>query len=416
MKILLSTGNGRLHLITSARYLKKTKINIDVLTGWLPKSETSITIKLASFLTGHKNLASGMQKRLTPGTGIRMISCALPEFFTQFLFLLSKKTGIITKDVAATIGWTFFGWYSSFYIKDYDIFHVRAGAGCGGAIIKAKKQGMKVVTDYSIAHPSFFDESVNPEIQKYNQKPFITSSSRFWKMAMRDCNLADIVLVNSHFVKQTFVDYGFDENKIKVVYLGVREDFYRLKKDYTKDEALRILFTGSFEIRKGAEYILKAMQVLDQMQFPYELIIVGSNMEASNLLKKYPVKCLDLVGHVPQDELKDYLATADIYLFPSLGEGCAVSAMEAMAAGLPVIATRESGVPIIDHVDGMQIPFKSEKNIVDAILELNNNINLREKLGKNAAEKIINNYSWNAYSEQVKNLYSKILGTIRRSS
>ena len=412
MKILLSTGNGRLHLITSARYLKKTKINIDVLTGWLPKSETSITIKLASFLTGHKNLASGMQKRLTPGTGIRMISCALPEFFTQFLFLLSKKTGIITKDVAATIGWTFFGWYSSFYIKDYDIFHVRAGAGCGGAIIKAKKQGMKVVTDYSIAHPSFFDESVNPEIQKYNQKPFITSSGRFWKMAIRDCNLADTVLVNSHFVKQTFVDHGFDENKIKVVYLGVREDFYRLKKDYTKSKVLRILFTGSFEVRKGAEYILKAMQILDQMQFSYELIIVGSNMEASNLLKKYPAKHLNLVGHIPQDELEYYLSTADIYLFPSLGEGCAVSAMEAMAAGLPVITTKESGIPIIDHVDGIQLPFKNEKSIVDAIFELNDNIDLRKRLGENAAEKIINNYSWNMYSEQVKNLYSKLLGKI----
>ena len=412
MKILLSTGNGRLHLITSARYLKKTKINIDVLTGWLPKSETSITIKLASFLTGHKNLASGMQKRLTPGTGIRMISCALPEFFTQFLFLLSKKTGIITKDVAATIGWTFFGWYSSFYIKDYDIFHVRAGAGCGGAIAKAKKQGMKVITDYSIAHPSFFDESVNPEIQKYNQKPFITSSGRFWKMAIRDCNLADTVLVNSHFVKQTFVDHGFDENKIKVVYLGVREDFYRLKKDYTKSKVLRILFTGSFEVRKGAEYILKAMQILDQMQFSYELIIVGSNMEASNLLKKYPAKHLNLVGHIPQDELEYYLSTADIYLFPSLGEGCAVSAMEAMAAGLPVITTKESGIPIIDHVDGIQLPFKNEKSIVDAIFELNDNIDLRKRLGENAAEKIINNYSWNMYSEQVKNLYSKLLGKI----
>jgi len=411
MKILLSTGNGRLHLMTSSRYLKNININIDVLTGWLPKNTTSITIKLASYLTSHKNLASGMQKRLMPETGIRMISCALPEFLTQFLFLLSRKTGIITKDVAAAIGWTFFGWYSSFYIKDYDIFHVRAGAGCGGAIIKAKKQGMKVITDYSIAHPSFFDESVNLEIQKYNQKPFITSSSRFWKMAIRDCNLADIVLVNSHFVKQTFVDHGFDENKIKVVYLGVREDFYRLKKDYTKGKVLRILFTGSFEMRKGAEYILKAMQILDRMQFLHELIIVGSNMEASNLLKKYPAKCINLVGHVPQDELKVYLSTADIYLFPSLGEGCASSAMEAMAAGLPVIATRESGIPMIDHVNGIQIPFKSEKNIVDAIFELNDNINLRKRLGENAAEKIIINYTWNMYAEQVKNLYSKILGT-----
>ena len=44
--------------------------------------------------------------------------------------------------------------------------------------------------------------------------------------------------------------------------------------------------------------------------------------------------------------------------------------------------------------------------------ELNDNIDLRKRLGENAAEKIINNYSWNMYSEQVKNLYSKLLGKI----
>lgn len=410
MKVLISTGNGRLHLIESAKYLKKKNIDVDVLTGWLPKNTQGISVKLASFLTGHKNLAAGMQKRLVFNESIRMISCTLPEFFSQFLLILSRKTGIITKDLAATIGWTFFGWYSSFYIKGYDIFHVRAGAGCGGAIEKAKKRGIKVITDYSIAHPAFFDANINPEIQKHNQKPFITSSGKFWKMTLHECNLADIVLVNSDFVKQTFVDHGYDEKKIRVVYQGVREDFYRLKKDYKKNKVLRILFTGTFEIRKGAEYILKAMQALDRMQLSYELIIVGSLDEKINLLKKYPAKNINFVGHIPQDQLKNYLSTSDIYLFPSLGEGCASSALEAMAAALPVIVTKESGLPIIDHMDGIQITSKNEESIVNAILELNDNFNLRKKLGENAAEKIINNYNWNTYTDQVKKVYAKMIG------
>ena len=409
MRILLSTGNGRLHLITSSLYLKKKNVNIDVLTGWLPQNTSSIIVRLASFLTGHKNLAAGMQKRSTAGTGIKMISCSLAEFFTQFLFLLSRKTNIISKDIAAKIGWTFFGWNSSLYIKNYDIFHVRSGAGCGGAIEKAKKLGIKVIVDHSIAHPSFFDEHVNSEFHKYNQKSFISASGKFWKMTMHDCRLSDIILVNSHFVKQTFVNYGFDEKKIKVVYLGVREDFYQLKKDYSKHETLRILFTGSFEIRKGAEYVLKAIQMLDKIQFPYELTVVGSNIGASDLLKKFPVKNLNLVGHVPQDELSNYLSTVDIYLFPSLGEGCAVSAMEAMAAGLPVIATAESGLPIIDHEDGIQIPFKNHKAIVDAIIELNDNEELRKKMGKNAAKKIAENYNWDIYAEELKGIYNSLL-------
>ncbi len=170
------------------------------------------------------------------------------------------------------------------------------------------------------------------------------------------------------------------------------------------------MFTGTFEIRKGAEYILKAMQALDRMQLSYELIIVGSLDKEINLLKKYPVKNINFVGHIPQDQLKNYLSTSDIYLFPSLGEGCASSALEAMAAALPVIVTKESGLPIIDHMDGIQITSKNEESIVNAILELNDNFNLRKKLGENAAEKIINNYNWNTYTDQVKKVYTKMLG------
>ena len=81
-----------------------------------------------------------------------------------------------------------------------------------------------------------------------------------------------------------------------------------------------------------------------------------------------------------------------------------------MAAALPVIVTKESGLPIIDHMDGIQITSKNEESIVNAILELNDNFNLRKKLGENAAEKIINNYNWNTYTDQVKKIYAKMIG------
>lgn len=65
-----------------------------------------------------------------------------------------------------------------------------------------------------------------------------------------DCEKADVVLVNSDFVKQTFIDTGFDPNKIKVAYLGVRNDFFGLKHDYSIDGKLKILFTGGFGFRR----------------------------------------------------------------------------------------------------------------------------------------------------------------------
>jgi glycosyltransferase involved in cell wall biosynthesis len=127
------------------------------------------------------------------------------------------------------------------------------------------------------------------------------------------------------------------------------------------------------------------------------------------LLKKYPVKHIDIVGHVPQDQLKSYLSSSDVYLFPSLAEGCASSAMEAMAAGLPVIVTNESGLPVIDGRDGLKIPSMSVHHIVESIYRLDNDIKLRKILGENAANTIAEKYSWDLYAQKVTGIYKEVL-------
>jgi glycosyltransferase involved in cell wall biosynthesis len=70
---------------------------------------------------------------------------------------------------------------------------------------------------------------------------------------------------------------------------------------------------------------------------------------------------------VPQDSLKDYLAKADVYVFPSLAEGGASSGVETMAADLPVIPTWESGLAITHGESGWIVPEKSVEKLVNAI-------------------------------------------------
>ena len=98
----------------------------------------------------------------------------------------------------------------------------------------------------------------------------------------------------------------------------------------------------------------------------------------------------------------------NIYLFPSLCEGCASSGMEAMAAGLPVIATKESGLPITNMKNGIIVPSKDEKSIVDAIIKLYQDHLLREALGKESAKMIEHNYTWQKYAMNVYSIYNKL--------
>lgn len=403
-KIILSTF-GPLHLIKSAEFLSR-HVEILVIQGWIPSWWNKWLLKHISRYIGY-DLSRTIRKRTPECLNNRNIGIGFPEFWNCFCRFFIKNQTI--RNIGIAFSMKIYGNMSCRYLKDAKIFHVRSGSGRGGAIEKAHKKGMKVIVDHSIAHPLFMEKQLKKEYDKFKLSFGLSSHTPLWKEVINDCNEADIILVNSHFVKETFVNAGYDENKIRIVYLGVREDFFGLKKNYQIQKKLRILFTGGFGLRKGAEYALKAMQKLDQIGIEYEFIVVGSNSEAKILIDKYPSKHLKLIGMVPQDDLKQYLSTSDIYLFPSLCEGCASSGMEAMAAGLPVIATQESGLPITHLQTGIIIPSKDVDAIVQSILILYNEIKLRENIGKASYYNISNNYTWDKYAEQVKLIYQELL-------
>ena len=408
-KIILSTGIGRLHLVQSAVAILNKNVDLQLLIGWVPKHPDAWYVKAIAKMIGHKNLVAGLKKRNVPELENRIRTIAFAEFFTQFLFLLSKKTHLLTHEKAARIGWLFWGWLSSFKLNNADIFHVRSCAGQGNAIKIAHKRGMKVVVDHSIAYPTYFDEHLKPEYEAEDMYPELVSSNPLWQLAIKDCQSADEVLVNSYFVKQTFLNNGYPEEKIKVAYLGVRTDFVGLKTLYNISGTLKLLFTGDFSIRKGAKYLLQACQILDTRNLDYELVVVGTNQSAKSLIERYPIRNLKLVGHIPQDELKMFLSRSDIYVFPSLCEGCASSGMEALAAGLPVITTFESGLPVENEKTGLLIPAKNPETIADAIFRYINDSALRETVGKNASAMIASDYTWDAYAQQVNTIYGELL-------
>lgn len=398
IKVILST-NGPLHLIKSAEFLAPL-VDIKVIQGWIPQWWNKFLISFVSKIV-KRDLSKSLKKRTPNCLKGKNKSIGMPEFFLWFCrYFLRKNTNIQSAKI--------YGFLSKKYIKEADIFHVRSGSGLGGAIEKAKKSGMKIVVDHSIAHPAFMEKHLKDEFNKNNTLFNMGINSPFWLGVLEDCNKADCLLVNSNFVKDTFIEQGYNANKIEIVYLGVREDFFKIKKDYSKKEVFKILFTGSFGFRKGGEYILKALQELDKRNFPYEMTVVGSFESAKNIIKKYKPNNIIFTGHILQDDLKEYLSNSDIYLFPSLCEGCASSGMEAMAAGLPIIATRESGLPIIDGENGLIIPSKNEDAIVDAVIKLYINEDLRKKVGIAAAKTISENNRWEQYAENVYNIYKSL--------
>ena len=210
-------------------------------------------------------------------------------------------------------------------------------------------------------------------------------------------------------IKDSFIKYGYPKEKLRVVYLGVRSDFQGLKENYTVNGDFRVLFTGGFILLKGAEYILESLRILHSRGVPVHYDIVGQVSAPSLLLNKYKDLNITFHGQVPQDELKTFLHDADCYLFPSLADGCAQSGMEALSAGLPVVATYQSGLPITDGESGCVVPMKDAEAIANKIEWLIAHPEERESLGRNAAKMMREKYTWEKYSENMVKVYEEMV-------
>lgn len=416
MKVILSTGHGRLHFIQVAVFLKNAGANVKVITGWIPgKFFPDKFINRLGRMVGRKNnLAEGLRKR-TPKELDRddLFSCSFSEFSVQFLFRLSAFR-VIKRADSAVFGWKLFGWQSRKYLRNADIFHVRSGAGSGGAIRKARQQGMKIVVDHSIAHPKEMErqllKSAKRDSLEYNKYQATSPADKFWQLVLDDCLLADRLLVNSEYVKSSFIKEGYPEEKITVVQWGVNQEFDGAKQSYTKSERIKLIFTGGFGSRKGATLIIKALEILIKQNVSFSLDVVGSVMSDITLpewIHDHP--SVTFHGHLPQSQMKPLLEKSDIYIFPSYTEGSAQSVKEAMAIGLPVITTRQSGAPISHKENGILIEDDNIDELANAIIYLGNDIALQEKLGRSAAQTIKQDHTWENFARKTMEVYEELI-------
>lgn len=415
-KAVLSFGIGRLHFVQAAEAITAHGGHLIVLQGWVPKAISGPWLDKIGGLVGSPHLSVGMKKRQLPFLPAeRNISLAMPEILIQALFKIQGRFGPIlgfSRGDAALAGWRAFGKASGRKIAGLSdapaVFHCRSGAG-HTAIAAARARGMRIVVDHSIAHPAFLERALKAECEAMGEPFWTTPNDPFWRQVLDDCLAADVLLVNSDFVKRTFVDEGMDPDRIKVIYLGVREDFSGVKTDYATQGRLELLFTGQFGARKGARHLVSALEALAAAGQDFHLTVLGHSADAKEMVASSSIADkITMPGFVPQDELREYLARSDLYLFPSLAEGCASSAMEALAAGLPVIATEETGLPARHDAEAVIVPAASPRALAEAIAALAADEARRARIGTAGARMMSSGFTWDDYGRKLVALYSEV--------
>lgn len=224
-----------------------------------------------------------------------------------------------------------------------------------------------------------------------------------------EIKLVDYFFVPSEIVKKSLIDLGITEDKIIKIPYGVDVQFFSPKKEYRKENGLKIIFVGNISFRKGIEILLKAVSELkDEIEF--ELNLVGSIGDAGKILKKYN-GIYKYHSFVPHEKLREMYKENDIFVFPSFLEGFAQVVLEAMACGLPVIVSDRAGSndAVRDGIDGFIIPAGDVKALKEKIIYFYNNREKIEEMGKNAVEQA-KKYTWERYRENIREVIKRIAG------
>ena len=176
------------------------------------------------------------------------------------------------------------------------------------------------------------------------------------------------------------------------------------------DNLFRVLFMGRLVPIKGLHYLLKSCKNLENLQ----VLIAGEGPEKAKFEKRF-YKNIKFLGSVAGKEKQEVLASADLAVFPSIREiwrteGTPVSMLEAMAHGIPVIASSVGGMKeIIRHgQNGVLVKEKNVKELRQAILNLQNNSELRARLGAQAfADTEL--YDWKKIAAQFHAIFSEVI-------
>ena len=233
----------------------------------------------------------------------------------------------------------------------------------------------------------------------------------------------------SNAVKQEYIRGGYAPESIEVIYNGVGARFLKPLPDKkgegaeTENASLQLLYVGRLNTEKGILVLLQSLDLLVNKQGlrNLHLRIFGDgdksyiNELRSFIDEKQLSSFVTFGGRVPQNELIDYYDRSDIMIVPSLWqEPFALVTAEAMARGLPVIASQVGGTGerITDNIDGLLVEPGDEQALASAIKQLMENPEKLERVAKAARTKVEEHFTIEECAKQVEQHLQRAIQTV----
>ena len=269
--------------------------------------------------------------------------------------------------------------------EHYDAVHLNSSCGSFGLFRdymiakQIKKKGLRLIVHFHCDIPYWIKKSIS---RKYLGRLVALADERL------------VLCENS----RVYLEKTYGVSSIKIPNFIDEDSILREEKAVNK-ELKNVVFVGRISKAKGAEEIYALAELFPQLSFR----LIGDISDPIAALKT-PENVM-LTGGKPHGEVLQYLRNADVFLFPSHSEGFSLALTEAMAMGLPSIATDVgANADMLADGCGIIIPVKDIDAMATALRELED-AETRQKISDNAREKVREQYTTNVIIERLANYY-----------
>lgn len=265
-------------------------------------------------------------------------------------------------------------------------------------VAAANREYMKMIYEHDrLICPTFSEKLFQERKELWNKKTL--------EKLKEEISYIDYFLAPSQFVKKSLlIDNRIRTEQIYICPFG--SNFPISQPHYNNDTQLNLVYIGNVTAMKGIWYLLEAL-----MSFPknkVSLKIIGNYDNSTGIFDKYLDRC-EFTGIVTHDKIQKMCKNADVFVFPSLGEGMSLAAIEALSMGLPCIVTENSGINdfIINGENGFVIPIESTEAIIEKINWFLENKECIPSMKKNAI-KTAQQLTWENYEYRVGEIINEI--------
>lgn len=236
------------------------------------------------------------------------------------------------------------------------------------------------------------------------------------KLVEYNLKKADILTATSEMLTTVTQKLVAGDKRVETIPFGVDLDQFSPRVDNFEAE-YDVGIVKSLTRKCGINYLIHAVSIVKQVFPNIRMLIIGEGDQRRNLRRL--VQRLDLAdvatfaGRIPHRLVPEYLRKMRIFVIPSILESFGVAAIEASAAGIPVIASKVGGLTevVLDGKTGILVPPRDPQALAKAISRLLEDPDLRHRMGKAGRRFVLCHYDWYESTARMERLYESLAGS-----